>query len=86
MKIKAKLLDGSLLFITELSTTDRQKYSYHWQQENGNLIIRWDNKPHWKNFKTFPHHKHEKDKTLSSQRINIDDVIREIRQKLLTSP
>ena len=80
IKIKAKTLDSSILYITELHTHDYQKYSYHWQKENGELIIRWDNKPHWKNLKTFPHHRHEKGKVYSSHRINIDDVIKVIQE------
>lgn len=80
LRVKAKVLDETLLYITELHTRDYQKYSYHWQKENGELIIRWDNKPHWKNLKTFPHHKHEGDKVLPSHRVNIDDVIKIINE------
>ncbi len=82
IKVKAKVINETLLYITELSTTNYQKYSYHWQKENGELIMRWDNKPHWKNLKTFPHHKHIKGEVFSSQRANIDDVLKEINQEL----
>jgi hypothetical protein len=82
IKIKAHVIDGTVLYITELNTPNHQKYSYHWQKANGELIIRWDNKPHWKNIKTFPHHRHEKNKVFSSERINIDDVIVEIKQRI----
>jgi len=82
IKIKAKALDGTILYITELHTKDYQKYSYHWQKENGELIVRWDNKPHWKNLKTFPHHRHEKGKVYSSHRVNIDDVIKTIKESI----
>ena len=30
IKLKAKIIDGSLLCITELHTENYQKYSYHW--------------------------------------------------------
>ena len=85
LKVKAKIIDKTLLHITELHTIDFQKYSYHWQDKNGKIILRWDNKPHWKKIKTFPHHKHEGDKVLPSHRIDIDDVIKIImeRNKLL---
>ena len=82
IRIKAKVLDRTILYVTELHTRNYQKYSYHWQKENGELIIRWDNKPHWKNLKTFPHHRHEKDKVYSSHRINIDDVIKTIKERV----
>ncbi|MBI3582974.1 MAG: hypothetical protein HY096_03360 [Nitrospinae bacterium] len=82
IKVKAKILDGTILYITELHTLEYQKYSYHWQKENGELIIRWDNKSHWKNLKTFPHHKHEKNRVLPSHRVNIEDVIMTIKDRL----
>jgi len=82
LKIRAAVKDKSLLYITELATFDYQKYSYHWQKNTGELIARWDNKPHWKMISTFPHHKHEQDKVLPSERITIDDVIKEIKKNL----
>ena len=82
IKVQAKVLNGTILYIIELNTSDYQKYSYHWQEANGDIIIRWDNKPHWKHLKTFPHHKHERGKVFSSERVNVDDVIKEIRQKI----
>lgn len=82
IKIKATVLNGTALYITELHTPDYQKYSYHWQKENGELIIRWDNKPHWRNLKTFPHHRHEKERILPSYRIGIDDVIKMIKDRI----
>ena len=69
LKLKAKVIDGTFLYITELHTLDYQRYSYHWQKENGELIMRWDNKPHWRNIPTFPHHKHIKNQVLSSHRV-----------------
>jgi hypothetical protein len=82
LRIKAKVMDGSLLYITELHTRDYQKYSYHWQKESGEIIIRWDNKPHWRNIQTFPHHRHEEGKVLPSRRITIDEVIEIIKVKI----
>jgi hypothetical protein len=82
LKVKARVKDSTLLYITELHTPAYQKYSYHWQKENGEVIIRWDNKPHWRNLKTFPYHKHEKDKVLPSYRVGIDDVISTIRERI----
>ena len=78
LKLKVKLKDNSHLFITEVHTIDHQKYSYHWQNKAGKMLIRWDNSPHWKNIKTFPHHKHIGSKVLASSRATIDEVLREI--------
>ncbi len=82
IKVKAKVLDDTLLFITDSHTQNYQKYSYHWQKQDSEMILRWDNKPHWKNIKTFPHHKHEKDRVLPSHRVNIEDVLKEIKDRL----
>jgi len=82
LKIHARVIDGSYLFITEVHTAVAQKYSYHWQSAAGTLLIRWDNAPHWKNLITFPHHRHEEDNVLPSPRILIEEVISIIRKRL----
>jgi len=58
LKIKAILLDNSNLYIRKYISKKVYLYSYHWQDENRNLRIRWDNSPHHKYIKTYPHHKH----------------------------
>ena len=83
LKLKVTLIDESLLYITELHTSSYQKYSYHWQRNDGRLIIRWDNTPHWKNIATFPYHKHIEDKILPSHRITVDEVLEIIRKELV---
>lgn len=80
LKVKALVKDGSILHITELQTPNYQKYSYHWQKENGEMLIRWDNAPNYKKIKTFPHHRHEGDNQLPSHRITVDEIIEKIRK------
>ena len=82
IKIKAVLKENRLLFITELHTKDYQKYSYHCQNNDGDLIVRWDNKPHWKDMSTYPHHKHENDQVSPSHRVKIVDVLDHIEKKI----
>jgi hypothetical protein len=82
IKIMALLKGGTALFITELHTSLYQKYSYHWQDKYGQMIMRWDNKPHWPKLKTFPHHKHEKGEIISSSRITVVEVIENIKANL----
>ena len=82
IKIKAVLKGNCLLYITELHTKNYQKYSYHCQDNDGNLIARWDNKPHWKNMKTYPYHMHENDQVFSSHRVTIMDVLDQIEKKI----
>ncbi len=57
LKIKAELMDGSVLYIREFVSENEYSYSFQWQK-NGNLLIRWDNAPHHRHLETFPHHKH----------------------------
>lgn len=37
---------------------ERTKYHFHWQDDNNQLIKRWDNAPHHPEVKTFPDHVH----------------------------
>jgi hypothetical protein len=59
-RLRARLLlkDGSHLDVREtiIEGTIR-KYSYHWQDNLGQLRARWDNAPDW-DVVTFPHHRH----------------------------
>jgi len=82
LRVRAILKDASILHITELHTADFQKYSYHWQKRNGDILLRWDNAPHHKQLKTFPHHRHEGNKVLPSHRITVDEVIEVLKNKL----
>ena len=82
IKLMVNIIDETVLYITELETDAHQKYSYHWQRTDGEMIIRWDNSPHHKNLKTFPHHKHEKSMVLSSHRITIEEVLEKIRERI----
>jgi len=81
--LKATLVDGSILFIRELTTQTENKYSYHWQTKNGKLICRWDNAPHYPKIETFPHHKHLKTKTnvLPSKEITPEQIFKVITKE-----
>ena len=57
-KAKIHFIDNSVLFIREYLFQNKRKYSYHWQNQDNRLIIRWDNASHWRNIDTFPYHKH----------------------------
>jgi len=41
LKIKAEIIDGSELFIREYVSEKEFLYSYHWQDKNGSLRVRW---------------------------------------------
>lgn len=81
LKIRAYINDGSTLYVTEMHTETYQKYSYHWQKSNGELIMRWDNKAHWQDLKTFPHHKHVGLKVFPCHRVSLEEVLAEIEDR-----
>ena len=82
LKIEATLIDDSKLYIKEHVSEEDYIYSFHWQDKNGDLIIRWDNAPHYKNIKTFPHHKHTKNGVEESDEVCLEDVLKYIEKYL----
>ena len=80
------LADKSSLHIKEYCFQDRsRKYSYHWKDTDGNLIIRWDNAEHWKDLPTYPHHKHTSSPQIvsPSDETNLESVINFIVEQFL---
>lgn len=75
IRVQAKLVNKTTLFIREYASEEDYNYSYHWQEEDSQLIIRWDNAPHHKQIKTFPHHKHIGENVLPSNEIGIREVL-----------
>jgi hypothetical protein len=60
LRFRAELIltDDTILYIREtILSISIRKYSYHWQDRQGKLIMRWDNAPDW-DVETFPHHLH----------------------------
>ena len=75
VKVKATLKDNSELFIREYLDDKNREYSYHWQSENKEKYIRWDNSPHHNSLETFPHHKHIDNLVLPSNEISVEDIL-----------
>ena len=86
LRFRAELIltDNTILYVREtvLSTSIR-KYSYHWQDRLGKLIMRWDNAPDW-DVETFPHHVHvgKKDAVEPSFDRTLDQVLNVVRSRL----
>lgn len=88
--IRARLVltDGSLLEFAEYIETHAGNvkitdYSFHWMDEEGNQICRWNNTPHYPRLKNFPHHVHVgKEKVVSGKPVNIFDVLEEITKTI----
>lgn len=63
-RFRIKLIDGSLLemferFSVQGNNVQVLKYSFHWQNIDGQLLRRWDNASHHPEISTHPHHMHE---------------------------
>jgi hypothetical protein len=76
--------DSSSLHFRELvemrARVVRIMYSYHYQREDGSLIFRYDDTPHFPPLPRFPHHKHIGSQTEAtpSQPPDLIAVLREI--------
>lgn len=75
IRLQAHLNNKTTLFIREYASEEDYSYSYHWQGENSQLLIRWDNAPHHPQLITYPHHKHVEKKVLPSHEIGILEVL-----------
>ena len=82
LKCHAELVDGSTLHVSESSIAGKNKYSYHWQDAQNQLIFRWDNAPHHRHLSTFPHHRHEGRTVHENPRVAIHEVLAEIETHL----
>ena len=83
IKAQLELQDGSCLMIRVFMSEDDYNYSYHWQDINKNLIIRWDNSPHHKEISTYPHHKHIRGTTQTSKDISLKEVMAYIEKQIM---
>jgi hypothetical protein len=73
------------LFIKDYLFLDgSRKYSFHWQDANGNCIIRWDNAPHHQDVTTFPYHKHigKEENVEESQPVKLETVMEYISKQI----
>ncbi|HCZ06046.1 MAG TPA: hypothetical protein DHV12_02745 [Thermotogae bacterium] len=82
IKLKLLLKDGSELYIREYVSKKEYLYSYHWQDKDGTLRARWDNAPHHKGLKSFPHHKHKPNIVEESQEIGLEEVLKVIEKEM----
>ncbi len=78
-----KFVDASTLYVRDYLFSDgKRKYSYHWQESNGALIIRWDNAEHFPLLHTFPFHEHVHEEVRDSQPMTLQKVLQHIREKI----
>ncbi|MCP5050409.1 MAG: hypothetical protein GY940_24815 [bacterium] len=82
LKIKSFIIDNSILHIKIYLSDKEYNYSFHWQKETEELIVRWDNAPHHRDIETFPHHMHTGEMVEESYNITLDDILKEIKHRL----
>ncbi|MDL1964916.1 MAG: DUF6516 family protein [Deltaproteobacteria bacterium] len=80
IRLKIMLKDKSILFVREYLDENERNYSFHWQDKNDRLIIRWDNAQHHKDIKTYPHHKHTGETITESFEISLGEVLAYIEE------
>ncbi len=83
IKIAIELINENKLFFKEYVDEKERNYSYHWQDNQKKLIKRWDNAPHHKHIKTYPHHYHYKNNVFESYDISIKDILMYIEKNIL---
>ena len=60
-------------------------YRYHFQDENNEVIFRYDSTPHFPDLPTFPHHKHLPDTVIAATKPDIRQVFQEASSILETA-
>ena len=87
------LIDGEVYFNDEsrldfmeavdTSKKGKNKYSYHYMDDDKKMILRYDNAKHHREILTFPHHKHTKDEIIPSEEPELKDVLSEIEKEII---
>lgn len=82
LRIRIRFSNGNLLelneaIIGEAGYIKHLNYRYHLQDNQNNLIFRYDNAPHFPELENFPHHKHLPEKVVSGKQASIIEVVEE---------
>ena len=78
-RLSITFIDGSVLHVREYVSITERNYSFHWQNQEGLLILRWDNSPHHRHLPNFPHHYHENGDVKPCEEMHLDTVLDIIR-------
>ncbi len=84
-RLKIIFYDHSVLFAREYIDETERDYSFHWQDDRNQMIMRWDNAHHHFDISTFPHHKHTQEGIFENTEISLKEVLKTI-QTLIASP
>ncbi len=82
LKLRIRFQGQYLLAISEALLVAKERvsyldYRYHFQNENNELIFRYDSTPHFPNLPSFPHHKHLPDTVIATDKPDIAQVLQE---------
>jgi hypothetical protein len=70
-----------LIPLWEHVTSSIRRYAFH-ASKGSELVIRWDNAPHHRKIKTFPHHKHVKEEVLESKEVVLEEILGEVEKMM----
>ena len=85
IKLEIFFNNDSFLRIIEVKDIEikaKIKYSYHFMDKKNNMIFRYDNAEHYKEIKSYPHHKHTVNGVEESDEPILEDVLLEIMIQL----
>ncbi len=83
LKLRVRFYFKYLLSVSEalVVVDDRAMaidYRYHFQDEQNNLIFRYDSTPHFPDLDSFPHHKHLSDRVIACEKPDIARVLQDV--------
>ncbi len=89
-RYRLTLQDGTFLelfefFIVTEAEVQVTKYSFHWQNSDGQLRKRWDNAAHHREISTYPNHVHDKteENVLPHQPINTEQLLAIVTREII---
>ncbi len=82
LKVTADIINDSVLSFRIFISEQDYNYAFHWQDNNKNLLIRWDNCPHYPHLSSYPHHKHLINKIEASEEVSLSEVLKYIEESL----
>ena len=76
-------IDNSSLHIRDYLFLDgSRKYAFHWQNQQQNMIHRWDNAEHYTHLPSFPFHVHTPDGVEDSPPMTLLKVLEFIKMQI----
>ena len=66
--------------VKNIDTDGKLKYRYQYMDAEKEEVFRYDNAPHHRRLKSFPHHKHIEDEVIASPEPTLESVFFEIAQ------